>query len=885
MKKNDKFGPLRPWLTIPATVLISAVMAMSVRADSGTQVCVSNARGRIVAKGSVIYDSEDIKRLGEAVEAQANEIVSFKEGMINGVRNIGLEKDGGIAPYKSPESIDQNTSPSDICAAIRGSQAIRDEDRTVSGSRYIHGKFSDTNGMIYDSSMISEGAGPWTTRVYRASADDLPLGAVAYMDGEYLVGTGLALDAAYATGLGSVTGNFKNISVDPDGGAFIYPLSEGSSATEDPGGIRTFYADHDYEDIGSGFSLEKKNVDTGTGFLRDYRQNGWKISVSEGSPGEAGTLLFRPSWEDINYTLTIRMGPASRTLSLAYGETCDLEETTTWTAGSTDDADGKRTLRGWLVSSGDAQLSSGSIITMGKGSSTVDALWDDWSTLTVDMNGHGAYNGSTPSGTACKWGTTVSLGIPEAVPGWTFTGWAVKDDSGKECKTDGSGIFTMPGQFGDHRSVTATALWKARTYTVKFHPNKGQGSMPDQLFTIGSYQALPESTFTRTGCSFAGWSLTPGGEKAFENRQSVKDLTTEGGSVTDLYAKWKLNTYKLTVTADSGASSTDISWPEGIYDETLTEQIEPGDLKRVFKAENVPYGASVTIVSNLNVGNSYEYVLEAIDGKNDETLERGYTLSMPASDRDVTLMSVKVPFAVGKYFFKYKLRGAESDKWNYSGCLCLAGDHNAEKTSLKNTVVSGGTGAGWYFLACADDNGPVIPGTVRTFNCNGTFVAYYEGSDGDRYLNNEFLNSMSPRLIDAIAESPIAMYKASMRDNPADSMPTTTIDKGKYGQDDSGCYDGAPDTEGNYSGVYKRKIFVPSSIEIIKYSPTAGQGLRSTWDPSSGAGDERTGWVVRTGVYLRGEFIWYRTHNGLWDYKLSDNTGLGMRPAFCISAG
>ena len=96
MKKNS---------FMPLILLLLLTMTMTVRSEDGTAVNVSAAKGKIVTHGSVIYDSSDIRNLGAAVEAQAKEIVSFKEGLINGVRNIGLEKDGGTAPYKNADHI------------------------------------------------------------------------------------------------------------------------------------------------------------------------------------------------------------------------------------------------------------------------------------------------------------------------------------------------------------------------------------------------------------------------------------------------------------------------------------------------------------------------------------------------------------------------------------------------------------------------------------------------------------------------------------------------------------------------------------------------------------------------------------------------------------
>ncbi|MCR5304125.1 MAG: DUF6273 domain-containing protein, partial [Lachnospiraceae bacterium] len=287
---------------------------------------------------------------------------------------------------------------------------------------------------------------------------------------------------------------------------------------------------------------------------------------------------------------------------------------------------------------------------------------------------------------------------------------------------------------------------------------------------------------------------------------------------------------------------------------------------------------------NLMVDNSAEYVLNTIDGYSGEEKEAGYTFTMPANEKSISVTTRRYAFEEGKTYFRYKLRGEDYAKWNYSGCLCLWKDYNATQTSKKTTVVTGGDDTSWYFLSCADDNGPVVPGDVCTFGGTGRLTAYYGGSDADNYLSNEFLLSMSPKLKDILANTPFAVYKAAIPETGAqDSVPKATIDSGLYGQDDTILSDSSSGTT-SYTGVYTRKVFLPSYIEINTYSPEKLTGLRSVWENEESG--PRKGWwtrVVTKDLYTN---AWNRLCTGVWAYNLKTSfTQIGLRPAFCIPNG
>lgn len=81
--------------------------------------------------------------------------------------------------------------------------------------------------------------------------------------------------------------------------------------------------------------------------------------------------------------------------------------------------------------------------------------------------------------------------------------------------------------------------WTVNKYSVSFNANGGVGSMDNQSFLYDHAKVLSKNSFTKTGYTFQGWSTEPSGAVAYEDAQTVLNLTsTDGGKVT-LYAIWE----------------------------------------------------------------------------------------------------------------------------------------------------------------------------------------------------------------------------------------------------------------------------------------------------------------------------------------------------------
>lgn len=128
--------------------------------------------------------------------------------------------------------------------------------------------------------------------------------------------------------------------------------------------------------------------------------------------------------------------------------------------------------------------------------------------------------------------------------------------------SDGANIYangavyamTSPGD------VTLNANWTPNTYTVTFNANSGGGTAPsDVTATYDSPFTLPANTFTKTGHSFSGWALTPGGAVAYADVATVSDnlATGEAGNTqVTLYAVWDIGYYEITYVADGATTGT-----------------------------------------------------------------------------------------------------------------------------------------------------------------------------------------------------------------------------------------------------------------------------------------------------------------------------------------
>ena len=108
--------------------------------------------------------------------------------------------------------------------------------------------------------------------------------------------------------------------------------------------------------------------------------------------------------------------------------------------------------------------------------------------------------------------------------GYTFAGWYNGDT-----KVEGESLTVG-------KDITLTAKWTANTYTIKFDPNGGTGTIKDQGATYDADVTLPENTFTNGDKIFIGWAKSADGQVVCADKATVKNLTADR-EIT-LYAVW-----------------------------------------------------------------------------------------------------------------------------------------------------------------------------------------------------------------------------------------------------------------------------------------------------------------------------------------------------------
>ena len=130
-----------------------------------------------------------------------------------------------------------------------------------------------------------------------------------------------------------------------------------------------------------------------------------------------------------------------------------------------------------------------------------------------------------------------TLPVPEK-EGYTFTYW---DYSGR--RVSESDVVTF--------DKTLSANYEFNSYSVKFDPNGGNGSMADQACRYTVPFKLEECLFTREGYVFDGWSLSPQAPAEYADRDDACNLCGENGGSVTLYAQWRTEPAQSVVLAET----------------------------------------------------------------------------------------------------------------------------------------------------------------------------------------------------------------------------------------------------------------------------------------------------------------------------------------------
>ncbi len=182
------------------------------------------------------------------------------------------------------------------------------------------------------------------------------------------------------------------------------------------------------------------------------------------------------------------------------------------------------------------------------GTFTLYAKWAK-ATYKVAFNGNGGKRGkSVKAVQSIAYGKSTNLSANKFKrKGYVFLGWA-KSKNGAVAYANKQSVKNLSASGA---TIQLYAKWAKKIYKVAFYANGGKGGKKVQRMTYGKARKLSANTFKRTGYLFLGWAKSKNGAVFYKNKQSVKNLTTNGKTV-KLYAKWAKKTYYVAFNANGG---------------------------------------------------------------------------------------------------------------------------------------------------------------------------------------------------------------------------------------------------------------------------------------------------------------------------------------------
>ena len=293
----------------------------------------------------------------------------------------------------------------------------------------------------------------------------------------------------------------------------------------------------------SGYTFKGWSLSSGSYNSVNYAENAY---VTDLSTTNGDTVNLYAVWEkqaDSTYTIRFNSNGGSGSMS---NMTCKVG--TTYYLPENEFTKYGYTFEGWSLNSGTNNSvnyydcsSVSNLSTVNGDTVTLYAVWKQvqYYYICFDSNGGEGYM----SDQRCKYGEYVTLTKNAFTrSGYTFLGWANDYDATSPDYYDQQSIIQNSYLQGTRMLY---AVWEknstsSKTYTIRFNSNGGSGYMSNMTCSMNTYYNLSANTFTRTGFSFAGWSLGSGNNNSvnWSDKAQVRNISSAGGTVT-LYAVWK----------------------------------------------------------------------------------------------------------------------------------------------------------------------------------------------------------------------------------------------------------------------------------------------------------------------------------------------------------
>lgn len=272
-----------------------------------------------------------------------------------------------------------------------------------------------------------------------------------------------------------------------------------------------------------------------------YTWSGWNTSsngsgtayrdeqeVKNLSSDNGSTVTLYAQWTPISYTIKFDKNRNDATgttssMSMQYGTAKNL------TANGFSSPSSK--FAGWnnkSNGSGKSYSNSQSVKNLSDVDGSTITLYAQWSTNAYTVTFVDGTDGSTLKQEEVEYGHSATAPEAPSHVGYTDNGWDKKFDNITE-------------------STTVTRRYTANAYKIAFDGNGSTGGeMQPMSMTYGSSKALTAKAYTRTGYQWSSWSMKKDGSgKSYQDRQEVKNLTSDNGATVTLYSQWAPNTYTI----------------------------------------------------------------------------------------------------------------------------------------------------------------------------------------------------------------------------------------------------------------------------------------------------------------------------------------------------
>ena len=296
------------------------------------------------------------------------------------------------------------------------------------------------------------------------------------------------------------------------------------------------------------FNIESDDIQLKDISVAGFRFDGWyntsgtKVTVIP--TGSMGEIVLEAKWTANSYIVKYDSNGGIGDMSDSnhtYGESKKLNANAFTRRGYT--------FAGWSLSPDGSVVyeNLAAVENLTVDNNGVVRLYAQWSCITYEIKFE--TNGGELIDSIYYTIESAEFNLPATVlmAGKTFIGWY--DNAAL------SGDMVLSIANGTVGNKTYYAKWSNwHTYEIVYDANGGIGVMENSNYTYGVLKKLSGCTFTKQGYKFIGWSTTPDGEVAYENLESVKNLTAENNVEVTLYAQWVCEQYEIVFDSKGGSS-------------------------------------------------------------------------------------------------------------------------------------------------------------------------------------------------------------------------------------------------------------------------------------------------------------------------------------------